>query len=253
MAARMRPYIRREEQQRCEDPLNLRNFEECVYSQQGEDGIIREIFRRIGPGNRRFLEFGVTDGTECNTRRLVEHEGWRGTWIEGDPDAASRAVERFSDVQVISSYLRLDNIIEIVQAAGVPIGLDLLSIDVDGNDYWFLLALGFLRPRVLIIEYNARWLPPRRWIMPYNSNHVWDRSDHMGASLQALYDIGVDLGYRLVACDSKGVNAFFVRDDEVVDRFTHSADNAFYHYVSPKYQERSFGHYRRHWYQRLIG
>jgi hypothetical protein len=239
--ARLRPYVEREQRKQQADPLDLRNFEFQEYSQQGEDGIVREIFRRIGAHDRHFLEFGVEDGTECNTRRLVEAEGWWGTWIDGNPEQCARAAHAFPGVNVVNAFLRLDNITEVVQSAAVPVGLDLLVIDVDGNDFWFALALRFLHPRVLIVEYNAAFPPPSRWVMPYNARKTFDFSNQYGASLGALDLLTRDMGYTLVGCDSRGVNAFFVRNEELQGRFSHAGQGAAYHYVAPKYNPLAFG------------
>lgn len=76
-------------------PDCLMNFEQRIFSQNGEDGVIREIFQRIGTTDRFFVEFGVQDGSECNSRNLLENEGWSGVWIEGSAELAERASRTF--------------------------------------------------------------------------------------------------------------------------------------------------------------
>ena len=103
--------------------------------------------------------------------------------------------------------------------------LDVLSIDIDYNDYWVWEAVQRLTPRVVVIEYNAVYPPPVRFSVPYDPNGWWDGTSHYGASLQALTDLGTSKGYALVACSLTGVNAFFVRNDLLAD----AHGNALFH------------------------
>ncbi|MGZ4808394.1 MAG: hypothetical protein ACXV7D_03615 [Thermoanaerobaculia bacterium] len=226
------------------DPLDLRHFEEKVFSQNGEDGILREIFRRIGTTNRFFVECGIQDGSENNTRALLERDGWSGVWIEESGDYAAAARRAFASlpVRIIEKHITAENIGTILTAAGVPPEPDLLSIDIDGNDYWVWKELRSCSPRVVVIEYNAARIPGDSWVMPYDPKHVWDGTSRFGASLDALAGLASGLGYVLVGCDSRGVNAFFVRRDIIGDRFSHAGGGAAYHYVSPKYNDHRFGH-----------
>jgi hypothetical protein len=225
-------------------PESLMNFEAKVYSQNGEDGILQEIFRRIGEGDRFSAEFGIQDGAECCTRNLLVHGGWTGLLIEGSPVTGARArclYESFPKVTVLQSFITRENILDLFRQQNVPESLDLLVVDIDGNDYWVLeQILSRYTPRVIVCEYSSRWTPPRDWVMPYDPDHVWDGSAYFGASLAALWRLGRKRGYTLVACESKGVNTFFVRDDLVKGHFPdHRLGLA--HYVPPHYG-RGFGH-----------
>jgi hypothetical protein len=199
------------------EPHGFRSF-----SQNDEDGIVQEIFRRIGTESRAFVEFGVGNGMENNSRALL-YAGWRGLWIEGNPKACAGIRRAFSQemsrgqLQLTSAFITRDNISGLIEAARLP-DLDLLSIDIDGNDYWIWQAIS-LRPRVVIIEYNATFRPPTSWTIQYNESHRWNGSHYHGASLQALHDLGRSKGYTLVGCSLSGVNAFFVRDDLVNGKF----------------------------------
>lgn len=226
------------------DALNLRHFEQKIYSQNGEDGILSEIFRRIGTTDRYFVEFGVEDGLENNTRYLLQKHGWSGVWLEGSAEKVDRASQTFAQfpVRIFNKFIDRDNIPTIFEAVQVPVEFDLLVIDLDGNDYWVWQALANYSPRVVVIEYNASFLPGLEWVMPYDPAHYWDGSNHFGASLDALAALGQRKGYRLVACDSQGVNAFFVRQDLLNDCFSYTDAGPAYHYVSPKYNKRYFGH-----------
>ncbi|MBV8600082.1 MAG: hypothetical protein JO359_00820 [Candidatus Eremiobacteraeota bacterium] len=192
----------------------LQSFERKVLSQNGEDGILRELLFRLGR-DRFFVEFGVQDGSECNTALLSQWYGWNGVLIEGDPAYAARLRERYRDggVTVLCEFVTRENIVQLFERAGVPQEFDLLSIDIDGNDYWVWEALGGYRPRVVVIEYNGSIPPDRFWIMRYDPAHRWNKTLYYGASLSALKFLGDRKGYALVGTDSAGVNAFFVRRD----------------------------------------
>jgi hypothetical protein len=232
----------RRRDRRC--PSNLRNYEARVFSQYGEDGILAELFARIGEGGRFAVEFGVEDGRECNARRLIEERGWSALLIEGNASHAEAARARYAGrlVQVVHRFLTAETILATLAEAGVPVEFDLLSIDVDGNDYWlWQTILATYRPRAVVIEYNGRWPPPKVWVMPYDPNHRWDRSAYYGASLAALAKLGARKGYALVGCSFAGLNAFFVRDDLVADRFPTASRGPGYHYAAPLY-EPGLGH-----------
>jgi hypothetical protein len=197
------------------------------YAQHGEDGIIAAIFDAVGATDRRFVEVGASDGAENCTRALVE-DGWSGLWIEGDRDIAARArtVVGRRDVEVACEYVDRDNIVRILEDHGTPTSFDLLVVDVDGNDYWILRSItSRFRPRVIVAEYNGSLGAGSHWVLPYDASHRWDETAHHGASLRALDAVARRAGYQLVACDSAGVNAFFVRSDlsELSGRTPHEA------------------------------
>jgi hypothetical protein len=193
---------------------DLQAFERKVLSQNAEDGLIHEILFRIGE-DRYFVEFGVGDGIECNTALLSLHYGWRGLVIEADATNAERLRERYRglSVEVRSEFVTRESIVTIFRTADVPSEFDLLSIDIDGNDYWVWEALDAYRPRLAIIEYNASISPDRFWVMRYNAKHVWEKTLYYGASIRALTFLAEKKGYALIGTDSQGVNAFFVRRD----------------------------------------
>ncbi len=220
-------------------PLCLMNFEQKFYSQHGEDGIIREIFNRIGTTDKFFVEFGIQDGSECNTRNLLENHGWSGVWMEGSPELAEKARLGFSrfPVKVLHRFLTRENIVTSFEEACVPKEFDLLSIDVDGNDYWMWDGLRkHYSPRVVVIEYNATFGPRQAWIMPYDPEFRHDATAYFGASLEAFVRLGKELGYRLVGSDSTGTNAFFVRDDLLGTKFLGVDRPTSFHYVRPHYE-----------------
>ncbi|MBT9584577.1 hypothetical protein IV102_14630 [bacterium] len=233
-----------------QQPGKLNRFEHQVFSQNGEDGMLEEIFRRIGCQQRYFVEFGVGNGTENNTAALL-FQSWRGLWLEANANSARAIRKNFSrplaSSQLIfrEAFLTRENICSQLERAGVPHEFDLLSIDVDGNDFHFWEALQEYRPRVVVIEYNAIFSPSISWTLPYDPTTVWDRSSWTGSSLQALFELGTRLGYELVGCNFSGVNAFFVRRDLVGDRFLVGPDCEL-HYEPPRYfLHTRWGHCRR--------
>ena len=188
---------------------DLERFERRVFSQCGEDGVLEAIFAQIGVTNRFYVEFGCGDGEQCNTA-LLRRSGWNGLLMDGMADAAAE------DAVIHREWISAENINGLFAKHGVPDEFDLLSVDLDGNDYWVLEELRH-RPRVIVAEYNAN-LPVDEWLtIPYDAEHAWDGSDFYGASLPALTGLLREKGYRLVYCNQAGVNAFFVAMELVGD------------------------------------
>jgi hypothetical protein len=223
---------------------HLRAFERRAYSQFGEDGIIEEIFRRVGYRNKYFVEFGVESGIECNAARLALVEKWSGLFLEADPvcfEQLKKRYEPFPAVRCVQAFVSSANIENLLEANAVPTELDLLSIDIDGNDYWVWKAIFRWKPRVVVIEYNASRPPQERWVMAENPNHRWDGTDYFGASLRSLTELAREKGYTLVGTNSHGINAFFVRDDLACDnRFVDPT--VYFHYSPPGYGAVNGGH-----------
>ena len=181
----------------------LRPFERKVYSQNGEDGVIEELFDRIGTGPRFAVEFGAGDGVQCCTQHLHE-QGWQVLQMDSNPGSPAVKCE----------HIAADNISQVLAKYGVPHDLDLLCIDIDSNDFWVWKALDHsYQPRLVVIEYNASIPPTQARSVAYDPNLTWDGSTYFGASLLALHWLANSKGYDLVHCDSAGVNAFFVRAD----------------------------------------
>ena len=197
-------------------PSSLLRFERSVHSQNGEDGIVSEIFRRIGETNRHAIEIGAADGVENCSAALID-QGWSGTWIEGDPAKARQARDdrAHADLTVIELLVDTDSILPALERADAPHEPDLLVIDIDGNDFWLWDVLGrHYRPRVVVVEYNAAVGPLLRWVQRYDALRTWNETRYHGAGLAAMVALGRSLGYRLVCCESRGINAFFVRDED---------------------------------------
>jgi hypothetical protein len=208
---------------RYDDKKRLERYGFKVCSQYDEDGIIQEIFNRIGLGARTFVEFGVENGLENNTLKLLL-EGWSGLWIEGSESFVSQINAKFRDVvsdgrlQVKAAFVDRDNINSVIGAYFTG-EIDLLSIDIDGNDIYILDVIEVISPRVIIVEYNGKFPPPMNVAQRYNPEHRWKGTDYGGSSLAAITKVAVRRGYSLVGCGIVGVNAFFVRNDLLGDKF----------------------------------
>jgi hypothetical protein len=207
-----------------------------VFSEGNEDGMIHEIFSRIGSESRQFVEIGVGDGLECNTAFLVT-QGWEGTWIDYSAEAVKKARGHFPTypISIVCEAVTQANVNAILAAQVSETACDLLSIDIDSYDYYLWESITHICPRVVVIEYNAS-LPPfvRQTIEYLPERQPPVGTNYFGASLGALVELGERKGYSLVGCSLTGVNAFFVRNDLLSDHFCapYTADN---HYEPPRY------------------
>lgn len=217
-----------------EDRLLAHGFQ--AFSQNDEDGMIQEIFRRIGAGSRTFIEIGCGEGLENNTLYLLL-SGWSGMWIDADEgnvrscESLHRQTIRDGSLKLLHRAVTVENVEETLSERDEP---DLMSVDIDGNDYWVWKALTSLRPRVLVIEYNATFRPPVNLVQRYEPGATWDGTNYYGASLAAVEDLGISKGYLLIGCDLSGNNAFFVREDCLADHFTGPFTSAA-QYMPPRY------------------
>jgi glycosyltransferase involved in cell wall biosynthesis len=205
----------------------LTRFELRAFSQNGEDGVLAEILARIGAPQRYFIEFGVESGREANCVYLADVAGWSGLFMEGDEVFFSELQRKYRAQQRVcthSAIVDADNVEHLLARARVPDEPDVLSIDVDGSDYWIWSAIASYRPRVVVIEYNSALDPARRLVQPRDAPQEWDQTEYFGASLGALRGLAESKQYRLVHTELCGVNAFFVREDLAADRFPDPAD-----------------------------
>jgi hypothetical protein len=187
----------------------LRNFRSNVTSRHGEDGIIAEIFNRIGTQNKWCVEFGALNGThDSNTWTLITNEGWSGVLIEADKTYFEKLVEVYKDIpraHCINEFVsfegenRLDSLFA---RTPLPKNFDLLSVDIDGNDYHVWESLGDYKPRVVVIEFNPTIPNDICFVQPRDMNV------QQGSSLLALMLLAKEKGYELV--EVVGTNAFFV-------------------------------------------
>ncbi len=204
----------------------LARYEYSWLSQNGEDGIIRHLFDEIGYESRWCLELGF-GAVQCNSLRLMKHEGFSGLVMDGSSENvnffnhAARKIN-LDGVKAVQAFITLENLQSLIRSNNVPREIDFLSLDVDGNDYWFWEELTCVSPRVVCIEYNAGLGPDLSLTVPYDPEFerysIHPSGFFHGTSLAALESLGKRKGYYLIGCDSTGTNAFFLRDDiEVPD------------------------------------
>jgi hypothetical protein len=196
-----------------------------VFSQFGEDGIIQFLIRRVPIENEVFVEFGVSDYREANTRFLLVQDNWRGLILDAADDHR-RFVEASGlawrhDIDAVSAFIDRENIDRLISSSGIRGDIGLLSIDLDGNDYWVLEAIESVSPRIIVAEYNSVFGSEAEVSVPYEPTFVRDRAHwsslYWGASIAALAELATRKGYALVAGNRAGNNAFFVRRDVLGD------------------------------------
>lgn len=200
---------------------DLRDAEFKVFSQEGEDGMIQYLIQRLPETSESFVEIGVEDYSESNTRFLLTHDNWRGLVIDGGEAHASfvtsTGLRWRRHVDTVSAHITAENVNEVIGAAGFVGDVDLLSLDIDGNDYWVLEALSVISPKVIVVEYNSLFGRDFAVTVPYVPNFKRSLAHHSflyyGASLPALTALLRRRGYRLVGTNSSGNNAFFLRRD----------------------------------------
>lgn len=221
-----------------------------VYSQNNEDGIISNIFEKIGVESRTFVEIAAGDGIE-NTSRLLLDQGWTGIWVEG----GKKEVESIKHVaqgslndgrlQLINELITLENI-DNVLINRIGFEPDYISVDIDYNTSHVWRKLFKLRPRLFCVEYNAHYPPSVSYEVPYKPDGVWDGTNRFGASLKALELIAQEHGYNLVGCDIFGVNAFFVRADLCSEEIFLAPFTSEQHYEPPRFDSVQMRGHSRH-------
>jgi hypothetical protein len=203
----------------------LSDAEFRVFSQFGEDGIIQYLISRVPIENDVFVEFGVEDYTESNTRFLVANDNWRGLIMDGGTSHIeflhTNNLGWRHTVEARSLFITRDNINAAISGAGITGDIGILSVDIDGNDYWVLEAIDVVKPRILICEYNSTFGPDAAVSVPYDPEFYRTRAHssnlYWGASLAAFCLAAERKGMAFVGSNSAGNNAFFVRRDLLGD------------------------------------
>lgn len=225
------------------NPLN--RFGNKCFSQTDEDGITLEIIRRLGLVNGVYAEFGVGNGLENNTLALASL-GWKGFWVGGEDLAFNYgSAKKF---KYIKDWITLENIASHANNGLTSIGekdLDVISLDLDGNDIYFAeeLLSKNIRPKLFLTEYNAKFIPPLRFQIEYNPQHQWTGDDYFGAALTNFVDVFGKYEYGLICCNSHtGANAFFIHK-KFRHLFPEVPENIGDIYAGPRYHLYSnFGH-----------
>lgn len=218
---------------------NLLRFGYKVFSQQDEDGIIDEIFNRIGRSSRKFVEMGLETGVECNTTNLL-FQKWSGLWVESNEKNVETMKKNFSKflndtLQVHSEKISTTNVNQILSKYFDPDAeIDLLSIDIGMHTFHVLEMIQTINPRVIVTEYNAKYGPIIDWSVKYDQTAEWDNTDYFGASLHSFEKMMKKKDYYLVGCNVTGVNAFFVRKDQLQEKFEENLTSKF-HFIEGRY------------------
>lgn len=202
---------------------SLAELEFSVFSQFGDDGIIQYLTAKLALPHRTFVEFGVEDYSESNTRLLLQKDNWSGFVMDGS-DACIARLRRAPyfwkhELEAKAAFVTRENIGALLEEhTGRWPGIDLLHIDLDGNDYWVWRAIE-RRPAIVIVEYNSVFGIDRAITIPYTPEfrRAQAHYSHLywGASLKALHRLASDRGYAFLGCNSAGNNAYFVRRDAI--------------------------------------
>jgi hypothetical protein len=213
-----------------------------VYSQFGDDGIIQYLINNVDVDSRTFVEFGVEDYSEANTRFLLINDNWRGLVIDGSEENIRRIrddrIYWQYDLTAIHRFVDKENINEVIAANNFSGPLGILSIDIDGNDYWIWESLTVIDPSIVVVEYNSVFGHKRAVTVPYEPEFSRTTAHHSnlyaGCSLKALYLLAERKGYAFVGSNSCGNNAYFVRKDKVGNIRRHSVESG---YVESRFRE----------------
>lgn len=204
------------------DIKSIHEAEFSVFSQWGEDGIIQFLITNMDIPNKTFVEFGVQDYTESNTRFLLINDNWNGLVIDGSKfhieTIKNDSIYWKYDITALNAFITKDNINSLISSRfSGEIGL--LSIDLDGNDYWIWDSIDVINPRIVICEYNSLFGNKHAVSIPYSADFVRQNAHfsylYFGASLGALCLLAERKGYLFVGCTSAGNDAFFVRKDVI--------------------------------------
>ena len=201
----------------------LSDVEFKVFSQFGDDGIIQWLAHNIDLPNNTFIEFGVSNYRESNTRFLLMNNNWSGFIMDGSQSNIDQIIrsEYFWKHELIAeaAFIDKENINSLLAKSKFEKDVGLLHIDIDGNDYWVWEAINAITPIIVIIEYNSLFGVERSITIPYNEKFVNTKAHHSGlyygASLLALDNLCKQKGYSFIGCNSAGNNAYFIRNDKI--------------------------------------
>jgi hypothetical protein len=190
------------------DLIDLNNYEKKIYSQNGEDGITEKLIDLLygnDKNNKYYVEFGVENGTECNTRILREKYNWNGLLMDGS--------NKNTNINLQKEFLTKENIVSLFKKYNVPKHIHLLCVDIDFNDFYLTKEiLKEYESDIIIVEYNSTHLSNEDKIVIYNSTQMWDYTNYFSASLLSYTKLLNKYNYTLVYCNKNGVNAFYINN-----------------------------------------
>lgn len=212
------------EQKKNVNPIaSLFDTEFKIFSQFGDDGIIQWLVRNIDFPNKTFIEFGVENFRESNTRFLMMNNNWSGLVMDGSESSVKQIIEseyfwKYS-LQAKTAFITVENINDLISSSGFEPDVGILHIDLDGNDYWVWEAINTITPLVVIVEYNSIFGPDEAITIPYDPNFYRTRAHfsnlYFGTSLKAISLLAEKKGYSFIGSNSAGNNAYFVRNDKL--------------------------------------
>lgn len=226
---------------------SLHEAEFKVFSQWGDDGIIQYLIHLLDIRPHCFIEFGVENYHESNTRFLLMHDNWEGLVIDSD----HRNILHIQNSEyywrhaltAVCDFVHRDNVNRIFEQHGFVGDLGILSIDIDGNDYWIWDAITVVNPQLVIVEYNSVFGATHAITIPYDPEFHRTRAHHsnlyFGASLEAMLQLGEAKGYAFIGTNSAGNNAYFVRRDKLGPLHPLSVDEG---YTLSKFRESQHPH-----------
>lgn len=214
---------------------SLADVEFKIFSQNNEDGIIQYLISHVPISNKIFIEFGVGDYRESNTRFLLLYNNWKGLVIDSEKKFVSR-IHSYDfywrhNLTAIEAFITKNSINDLFKNNGFAGDIGLLSIDIDGNDYWVWEAITVIQPRIVICEYNNVFGKDVAVTIPYNESFNRNKAHYsnlyFGVSLKALCLLAEKKGYKFAGSDSSGTNAFFVRNDIANNIVQRSSEEGF--------------------------
>lgn len=228
---------------------NLRDAEFRVSSQWGDDGIIQFLVHTLNIERGRFIEFGVADYRESTTRFLLQNNNWSGLVMDGTTTniESIRKNDLYwrHDLTAVQAFVTTENVNTLFRENGFAGDVELLHIDVDGNEYWIWRAIDCINPVIAILEYNSLFGDQRAITVPYDPAFERMKAHHSGlfagASLTALCDLAHDKGYSFIGSNSAGNNAYFIRNDRLGDLQLLSVKEG---YVAARFREHRDEHGR---------
>lgn len=213
-----------------------------VFSQWGDDGIISFLVDYLDIEDKTFVEFGVENYTECNTRFLLINKNWRGLIMDGSKSNMESV--RHSDIYwqydltALDVFVNCENINQLLVDNGFTGEIGLLHIDIDGNDYWIWDKINVVNPVIVVIEYNSLFGVDKSWTIPYDADFYRGNAHYSnlyyGVSIKAICALAAQKGYKFIGCNSNGNNAYFVRNDKMKKLVPKSVNEG---YVESKFSE----------------
>ena len=205
---------------------NIKDYEFKVFSQWGEDGIIQHLIDSVEIKNKTFIEFGVEDFFESNCRFLLMKDDWKGFVIDASKPHIQRLKNSYfywrHNLNAVDEFITRDNIEDILYKSGFEENLGILSIDLNGNDFYILEAIKNFTSCILICEFNPVFGPNRKITIPYKADFNWTEEHHSnlywGASLGAISYLADKKGYALVGTNTACNNAFYIKKDLLNDK-----------------------------------